>query len=128
MPAVDLAVGRGYVEQAMVAIDLGLRALAARKAEPIPSPLDFARGKLHFEPDPWQVGFPGGTGNRRPLNVARQCAKSTCAAILALHTAMYEPRSLTLLLSPSLRQSGELFRKVQDWAAAKSSPDWRRLG
>src|SRR5207245_11315659 len=28
------------------------------------------------------------------------------------HTALYQPRSLVLLLSPSLRQSAELFKKV----------------
>jgi hypothetical protein len=35
-------------------------------------------------------------------------------ALLALHTAKYQPGSLTLLLSPSQRQSQELFRKVLD--------------
>jgi hypothetical protein len=31
-----------------------------------------------------------------------------------LHTAIFQPGSLTLLLSPIQRQSGELFRKVLD--------------
>jgi hypothetical protein len=31
---------------------------------------------------------------------------------LALHTALFHPNSLVLLLSPSLRQSNEIFRKV----------------
>ena len=31
--------------------------------------------------------------------------------ILAVHTAVYEPGALVLLLSPTLRQSGELFKK-----------------
>jgi hypothetical protein len=35
------------------------------------------------------------------------------AAALAVHTALVQPGSLILLLSPSLRQSGELFKKVQ---------------
>ena len=38
--------------------------------------------------------------------------KSTTAATLALHRAIYYPDSLILLVSPSLRQSAELFRKV----------------
>ena len=46
------------------------------------------------------------------LNCARQAGKSTIAGILAVHQAVYDPGSLTLLLSPSLRQSQELFRKV----------------
>ena len=46
------------------------------------------------------------------LNCCRQSGKSTIAALLATWTALYTPRSLTLLLSPSLRQSAELFRKT----------------
>jgi hypothetical protein len=45
------------------------------------------------------------------LNCSRQSGKSTIAALLALHKAIYKARSLTLLLSPSGRQSQELFRK-----------------
>jgi hypothetical protein len=44
------------------------------------------------------------------LNCSRQIGKSQVAAALALHTALLMPGSLTLLLSPTLRQSGELFR------------------
>ncbi len=40
---------------------------------------------------------------------SRQAGKSLLAAALALETALLQP-SLILLLSPSLRQSGELFR------------------
>lgn len=38
------------------------------------------------------------------------------SAIKALHRAIYYPNSLILLLSPSLRQSSELFRKVTDFS------------
>jgi hypothetical protein len=44
------------------------------------------------------------------LLCARQTGKSLTAAALALHTALLVPGSLTLLLSPTQRQSGELFR------------------
>jgi hypothetical protein len=43
---------------------------------------------------------------------ARQTGKSTTAAALALKTALLTPGSLTLLLAPTERQSGELLRKV----------------
>jgi hypothetical protein len=46
------------------------------------------------------------------MNCCRQSGKSTTAAVLALHEAIYRPGSLVLLISPSLRQSSELFRKV----------------
>ncbi len=48
------------------------------------------------------------------MNCSRQSGKSTTAAVLALHRAIYHPKSLILLVSPSLRQSSELFRKVTD--------------
>ena len=40
--------------------------------------------------------------------------KSTVTSILALHKAIYKPPALVLLLSPSLRQSQELFSKVKN--------------
>ena len=46
------------------------------------------------------------------LNCARQSGKSTTVAVKAVHVAVYEPGALILLLSPSQRQSGELFRKL----------------
>ena len=45
----------------------------------------------------------------------RQSGKSTTVSALALHTALFTPGGLVLLLSPSLRQSGEIFRKVLRW-------------
>jgi hypothetical protein len=49
---------------------------------------------------------------RHILNCSRQAGKSTTAAVLALYEALYAPASLTILISPSLRQSSELFKKV----------------
>ena len=77
-------------------------------------PVEFARGMLGFSPDPWQAQALRWSGKRLLLNCSRQSGKSTTAAILALHKALFYPGSLILLVSPSLRQSGELFRKVQD--------------
>jgi hypothetical protein len=44
------------------------------------------------------------------LLCGRQAGKSSVAAALALKAALLEPCSPVLLLSPTLRQSGELFR------------------
>ncbi len=49
---------------------------------------------------------------RALLLCTRQAGKSTATALYALHEALYGPPALVLLLSPSLRQSGELFQKV----------------
>jgi len=67
---------------------------------------------LGFEPDPWQTGVLSSDAGRVLLNCSRQTGKSTTTALLALHTALYKPGTLALLLSPSLRQSSELFKKV----------------
>src|SRR4051794_32475788 len=78
-------------------------------------PVRFAIDRLGFTPDPWQTEFLRSSAKRVLLNVSRQAGKSTTAAILALHEALYRPGSLILLVSPSLRQSGELFRKTAEF-------------
>src|SRR3982751_3240817 len=67
---------------------------------------------LGFIPDPWQREVLRSTAERLLLLCCRQAGKSTATAALALPPALYEPGALVLLVSPSLRQSGELFRKV----------------
>ena len=62
-------------------------------------------------PDPWQADVLRSATPRLLLNCSRQSGKSTITSILAMHTALYTAGSLVLLLSPSLRQSGELFKK-----------------
>jgi terminase large subunit-like protein len=75
-------------------------------------PVTFAREALALEPDDWQRRTLRWTGRRLALLCARQTGKSTTSAVLALHQALYRAGSLTLLVSPWLRQSAELFRKV----------------
>jgi hypothetical protein len=65
-------------------------------------------------PDPWQIGVLRSIAPRMLLNVTRQGGKSTTVAALVLHTALYQPKSLSLILSPGERQSKETFRKVLD--------------
>jgi hypothetical protein len=74
-------------------------------------PATFARS-VGLDPDPWQEQVLRSLDERLLLLCSRQTGKSTTTAVLALHTALYVPNSLVLLLSPSLRQSSELFRKV----------------
>lgn len=72
----------------------------------------FARQALGLEPDAWQQQVLRSPSNRLLLNCCRQSGKSTTTAALATHTAIYEPGTLTLVFSPTQRQSGELFRKI----------------
>jgi Terminase large subunit, T4likevirus-type, N-terminal len=63
-------------------------------------------------PDPWQAEVLRTEADRVALLCSRQMGKSSTTAVLALGTALFEPDSLVLLISPSLRQSNELYRKV----------------
>jgi hypothetical protein len=71
----------------------------------------FARD-LGVEPDDWQRDLLRSTSDRVLLNCSRQSGKSTMAAVIALHRALYHPGSLILCLAPALRQSQELFGKI----------------
>jgi hypothetical protein len=78
-------------------------------------PVAFAVERLNFIPDAWQTKVLRSSGQNILLNCSRQAGKSTTTSIIALHTAFYQPEALTLLVSPSLRQSRELFAKVCDF-------------
>jgi hypothetical protein len=73
-------------------------------------------------PDPWQERLLRAPVPRALLLCSRQAGKSTTAAALALRAALLGPPALVLVLSPSQRQSGELFRKVLDLFAALGRP------
>lgn len=85
----------------------------------------FSRECLGINPDPWQEQVMMSSAKRILLNCSRQSGKSTSSAIIALHRAVFYPESLILLFSPSLRQSSELFKKVQ--AFYRLVPDQPRL-
>ncbi len=74
----------------------------------------FASEALGIEPDAWQADVLRSSSSRLLLNCCRQSGKSTTAGVLGLHTALYRPGALVLIVSPSQRQSTELFRKVSD--------------
>lgn len=75
-------------------------------------------------PDPWQDSLLRTTHPETLILAARQAGKSQLASALALREALLcspDRSALVLILSPTLRQSGELFR-------AKLLPLWRALG
>jgi hypothetical protein len=67
-----------------------------------------------MQPDRWQTELLLSAAPRILMLCSRQTGKSTVAATLAAFEAVHRPGSLTLLLSPSLRQSAEIFRKTND--------------
>jgi hypothetical protein len=83
-------------------------------------PVQLARA-CGVEPDPWQRDLLRSSDRQVLLNCSRQSGKSTVTALLAAHTALFHP-GLVLLLSPTQRQSGELFRKVKGLLTALGEP------
>jgi hypothetical protein len=75
-----------------------------------------------LSPDAWQEELLLSGDPHVLLNCSRQSGKSTVVAALALHTALFRDGSLTLILSPGLRQSCELFRKIIDSFNAVGRP------
>jgi len=73
-------------------------------------------------PDPWQRDVLLCPHRQILVNCNRQAGKSTAAAALGLHTALYQPGSLTLILSRGIRQSMECFRKILDAYNALNRP------
>ena len=76
-------------------------------------PVTLAR-RAGIEPDPWQRDVLRANARQTILLCSRQSGKSTVSAVLAVHEAVYRDAALVLVLSPSLRQSQELFRKALD--------------
>lgn len=83
-------------------------------------PVIYAREKLRTPDghpivfDPWQERAARATKKRMIFLCSRQSGKSEVAADLAIFTADTVQGSLTLLVSPSLRQSSELFHRVKE--------------
>src|SRR5204863_7306965 len=71
-------------------------------------------------PDAWQETLLRSVNDRVMILAYRQAGKSLAAATLALHSALFRPESLNLIISRSQRQADELFHKVVGC--------WRRLG
>jgi hypothetical protein len=76
--------------------------------------VEFAQA-MGFAADAWQVKALRSQAPRQIWVVTRQGGKSTTAGILGLHQAIYTPNSLVLLVSPTQRQSSELFKTMRAW-------------
>ena len=83
-------------------------------------PAEWAARALGLRADARQARVLRSAGKRGLLNCTRQWGKSTVTAAKAVHQACTKPGSLTLVVSPSARQSGEFVRKAAGFV--------RRLG
>ncbi len=78
-------------------------------------PVSFAQLFLGITPDERQSVVLRSRSPQLILNCSRQWGKSTVSSVLALHQAHFHPKSLVLVVSPTLRQSGELIRKIMTY-------------
>ncbi len=108
--------GKAKVEETGGVEKLGIPPDADRDLEPA----EWVRKKLKFAPDAIQARLLGLISKRVVLNCTRQWGKSTVTAAKAIHEASVRDGSLTLVVSPSARQSGEFIRKASEFT--------RRLG
>ena len=67
--------------------------------------------RIGLQPDDWQAQVLRISARRILLVTGRQVGKTTVAAVLAVHQAVYWPASLVLMTAPSLRQAQEVFRR-----------------
>jgi hypothetical protein len=72
----------------------------------------------HFQEihlDDWQRIVIDGKEKRVLLNCCRQSGKTTLVSLMAVWTALFIPKSITVIVSPSMRQSTETFKKCAEY-------------
>ena len=74
--------------------------------------VEWVKLRLGLAADALQARVLGKESRRGILNCSRQWGKSTITAAKAVHQAYTEADSLTVVVSPSARQSGEFLRKA----------------
>lgn len=87
----------------------------------LPDPVALALAAGIEDLDPWQERVLRSESSRILLNVSRQGGKSSASGLLATHTALSVPGSLTLILAPSERQAKETFAKAANFYVASSA-------
>jgi len=85
------------------------------------SPVHFARA-LGIDPDPWQAEVLTSDSNRLILNCARQTGKSSIVALMALREALYNDKATIIIISHTLQQAAETFRKCHDYYRRAAKP------
>jgi hypothetical protein len=105
--------------------------MAKRKSSGLTIDRDFARAlnpillaqDVGIVPDDVQAQLLTTDSKRVLLNCTRQWGKSTTSALIALHTALYAAPATIILISPSLPQSTELFKRLHGfWKKLPGAP------
>ena len=78
-------------------------------------PVEFARRILRFDPLPYQEKLLRDGSKRIAVRMSRQAGKTTTIAARAIWFAATHPRTLTLIVAPSLRQSMIMSDKIEEF-------------
>ena len=91
-----------------------------------PDILTFCKYLFNWEPFDYQVKALTDNSKRLLFNWGRQSGKSTIVALRGLYKAMTEPGTTVLIVSPTQRQSGTLFRRMKRFLNTiyRNHPEW----
>ena len=90
----------------------------ASKALVIPEdPVVFAQDFFGFDAKEYQAGLLRDISKRIVVRWSRQAGKTTCIALRAIWFACMHPKTLTLIVAPTLRQSMIMADRIQDFLA-----------
>ncbi|MBM3754362.1 MAG: hypothetical protein FJW38_10330 [Acidobacteria bacterium] len=91
-------------------------------------PSEWAARALHFTPSKLQAEILNYQGDRLILCCARQWGKSTIIAVKALHEAVHNPGTTTIILSRTKSQADVILQRIRANAAALDLPLKRHHG
>lgn len=96
--------------------------------EPLPTPTQFAELMFNWKAFDYQVKPLNDLGFRVIMACGRQIGKTEMAALKGLYYAIMYPATVTLIISPTQRQSGILFRRMKRFININSQlPEERRI-
>lgn len=81
-------------------------------------PVEFAKEVLGVKPFPYQIKLLNDSHKRLVAVMGRQSGKTTTIAVKALYFAITNSNASVLIISPSLRQSMIMFRRISDFILA----------
>jgi phage FluMu gp28-like protein len=110
------------VEKQLARLEKEIERLQKERVEPPPcDPVEFCQKILHFTPTDYQKNFLEDTSRRILLCWSRQSGKSHTIAAKAIWYSLNHPKTLSLIVAPSLRQSLILSDKIEDHLANLTS-------
>jgi hypothetical protein len=84
--------------------------------------VEFVKALFHFTPKEYQAGLLEDKEKRIVVRWSRQAGKTTCIALRAIWYALTHPKTLTLIVAPSLRQSMIMSDRIGDFLMGLPKP------